>query len=164
MSCPFANCEAAGSMGYADRRCVAPNEPNELPAAGAMGYADRRCVCPHRSWVDPGGLLGKPFIPLGPAGSFSSHIIFAASPSHTPSPVLLCRGRERVVEGGTGDSPLLLRCDGCPPSSPIRPTRRFRCQPRTPSVSRPRRRRPAPNERPQVLPAAPPTLVAPPQH
>ena len=30
------------------------------------------------SWVDPGGLLGRSFIPLGTQGSFSSHIIFAA--------------------------------------------------------------------------------------
>ena len=87
-------------MGYADRRCVAPNEPNELPAAGAMGYADRRCVCPHRSWVDPGGLLGKPFIPLGPAGSFSSHIIFAASPSHTPQPRPAMPGAGEGCRGG----------------------------------------------------------------
>jgi len=36
------------------------------------------------SWVDPGGLLGKSFIPLGPEGTFASHIIFAAD---APIPV-----------------------------------------------------------------------------
>ena len=30
------------------------------------------------NWVDEGGLTGAVFLPLGPPGSFDSHIIFAA--------------------------------------------------------------------------------------
>jgi hypothetical protein len=51
------------------------------------------------AWVDKGGLLGKPFIPLGPAGSFSSHIIFAAD---APVPVPAEESVRVYYMGGNG--------------------------------------------------------------
>ena len=38
----------------------------------------------HWEWVDASGLVGKDLIPAGPAGSFDSHVCFAASPIVAP--------------------------------------------------------------------------------
>lgn len=66
------------------------------------------------SWVDAGGLNGKEFIPAGAAGSFDSHVCFAAH-----SPIKMPDGSVRLYYMGTHVRPLSRRAYALNPPPPL---------------------------------------------